>query len=132
MARLEIDIDDELVRRVQAAYGLPTAQQAVDVALRRLLAEPMTESEALGMRGAGWPGHLDELRRGAGHPTDEPAARADSSGQSLQGYRAGRLIAQTSRPDLDVVLDGVRVRMRATGSSVSTEDVLAARDAGRS
>jgi Arc/MetJ family transcription regulator len=65
MARTNIDIDDDLLRRVQATYGLPTKKQAVDFALRRLLVEPMTESEALGMRGAGWPGDLDELRRGA-------------------------------------------------------------------
>lgn len=65
MARTNIDIDDDLLRRVQAVYGLSTKRQAVDFALRRLLVEPMTESEALGMRGAGWAGDLDELRRGA-------------------------------------------------------------------
>jgi Arc/MetJ family transcription regulator len=65
MARTNIDIDDDLLRRVQEVYGLSTKRQAVDFALRRLLVEPMTESEALGMRGVGWSGDLDELRRGA-------------------------------------------------------------------
>jgi Arc/MetJ family transcription regulator len=65
MSRTNIDIDDDLLRRVQATYGLSTKRQAVDFALRRLLVEPMTEAEALDMRGAGWPGDLDELRRGA-------------------------------------------------------------------
>lgn len=66
MARTNIDIDDDLLRRVQATYGLRTKRQAVDFALRRLLVEPMTDREALDMRGAGWPGDLDDMRRAAG------------------------------------------------------------------
>ena len=61
MTRTNIDIDEDLLRRVQAVYGLSTKRQAVDFALRRLLVEPMTESEALGMRGAGWAGDLDAV-----------------------------------------------------------------------
>lgn len=66
MTRTNIDIDDDLLRRVQSTYGLRTKRQAVDFALRRLLVEPMTGSEALAMRGVGWPGDLDEMRRGSG------------------------------------------------------------------
>ena len=44
-------------------YGLSTKREAVDLALRRLVGEPMGMEEALAMRGTGWEGELDELRR---------------------------------------------------------------------
>jgi hypothetical protein len=62
---------------------------------------------------------------------DELAARAARSGRSLQEYLVGRLVELASRPDLDAVLDGARARVRAAGSVVSTDDVLAARDVDR-
>ena len=64
MARTNIDIDDEVLNRVQAIYGLRTKREAVDFALRRLLVEPFTRDEALAARGSGWGGHLDEMRSG--------------------------------------------------------------------
>lgn len=64
MARTDIDIDDELMRRVQAAHGLRTKREAVDYALRRLLVEPFTRQEALAAEGSGWDGDLEELRAG--------------------------------------------------------------------
>ncbi|HWH30595.1 MAG TPA: type II toxin-antitoxin system VapB family antitoxin [Mycobacteriales bacterium] len=67
MGRTNIEIDDELMSRVQSTYGLRTKREAVDFALRRLLVEPMTRDEALAMEGVGWSGDLDELRR-AGSP----------------------------------------------------------------
>ena len=69
MARTNIDIDDEVLRRVQSTYGLRTEREAVDFALRRLLVEPMSDSEALDMRGSGWSGDLEEMRRDAGPRT---------------------------------------------------------------
>lgn len=66
MARTNIDIDDEVLRRVQETYGLRTKREAVDFALRRVLVEPMSRKEALSMRGSGWDGDLDELRQGTG------------------------------------------------------------------
>ena len=69
MARTNIDIDEDVLRRVQATYGLRTKREAVDFALRRLLVQPMTDREALDMRGSGWPGDLEEMRRGAGPRT---------------------------------------------------------------
>ena len=63
MARTNIDIDDDLVRRAMRLYGLSTKREAVDLALRRLVGEPMGLEEALAMRGTGWEGDLDELRR---------------------------------------------------------------------
>ena len=69
MSRTNIDIDDEVMRRVQSTYGLRTKRETVDFALRRLLVEPMSDREALDMRGSGWPGDLEELRRNSGPRT---------------------------------------------------------------
>jgi Arc/MetJ family transcription regulator len=50
-------------------YGLRTKREAVDLALRRLVVEPMGRDEALAMQGSGWEGDLDEIR--ARQPLDE-------------------------------------------------------------
>jgi Arc/MetJ family transcription regulator len=63
VARTNIDIDDDLVRRAMLRYGLRTKREAVDLALRRLAGEPLSLEEALEMEGSGWQGDLDELRR---------------------------------------------------------------------
>lgn len=63
MARTNIDIDDDLVRRAMLRYGLRTKREAVDLALRRLVGEPLSLEEALEMEGSGWQGDLGELRR---------------------------------------------------------------------
>jgi Arc/MetJ family transcription regulator len=44
-------------------YGLHSRREAVDLALRRLVGQPLTVEEALGMEGTGWHGDLDEMRR---------------------------------------------------------------------
>jgi Arc/MetJ family transcription regulator len=62
MGRTNIDIDDELIERVMRRYRLPSKRAAVELALRRLVGEPMSRDEALAMEGAGWSGSLDELR----------------------------------------------------------------------
>jgi Arc/MetJ family transcription regulator len=62
MSRTNIDIDDELVAAAMRRYGVLTKRAAVDLALRRLVGDPMRPDEALGMEGAGWGGDLDELR----------------------------------------------------------------------
>lgn len=62
VGRTNIEIDDELMRRVQSEYGLRTKREAVDYALRRLLTEPFTRQEALAAEGSGWDGDLVELR----------------------------------------------------------------------
>jgi Arc/MetJ family transcription regulator len=61
MSRTNIDIDDELLRRVMRAYGLKTKREAVDLALRRLI-EPLSTDEILALEGSGWNGDLDEIR----------------------------------------------------------------------
>lgn len=64
VGRTNIDIDDDVIARVQAMYGISTKREAVDFALRRLLVVPMGPKEISAMRGSGWDGDLDELRDG--------------------------------------------------------------------
>jgi Arc/MetJ family transcription regulator len=63
MTRTNVEIDDDLVGEAMQRYGLHSKRAAVDLALRRLVGEPMTREEALKMEGAGWDGDLDELRQ---------------------------------------------------------------------
>ena len=63
VTRTNIDIDDELVARVMRRFGLASKRAAVDLALRRLLGEPMTRDEILAMQGVGWSGDLEGIRR---------------------------------------------------------------------
>ena len=62
--RLTLDIDDDLLARAAELYALRGHAEVVDFALRRLLVEPIDVGEALGMRGSGWAGDLDEMRDG--------------------------------------------------------------------
>ena len=64
MARTNIDIDEDLVRKAMAIHGLKTKREVVDLALRTLVGNPMSIEEALAMEGSGWHGDLDEMRRG--------------------------------------------------------------------
>jgi Arc/MetJ family transcription regulator len=63
VSRTNIDIDDQLVDKAMRMYRLETKRAAIDLALRRLVGEPMTREEALAMEGTGWSGDLDDLRR---------------------------------------------------------------------
>jgi Arc/MetJ family transcription regulator len=63
MARTNIEIDDDLVAEVMRRFGVSTKKQAVDLALRRLVGEPLTKDFLLGLEGVGWDGDLDVLRR---------------------------------------------------------------------
>ncbi len=62
MTRTNIEIDDRLVGRAIRLYRLRSKREAVDLALRRLVGEPMSREEALAMEGSGWAGDLDEIR----------------------------------------------------------------------
>ena len=64
MTRTNIEIDDELVAKVMQRYGLTSKRAAVDLALRRIVGEPLARDEALALEGSGWEGDLDEMRRG--------------------------------------------------------------------
>ncbi|MGI9157866.1 MAG: type II toxin-antitoxin system VapB family antitoxin [Marmoricola sp.] len=65
MTRTNIDLDDGLVAEGMRRYGLSTKRAVVDLALRRLVGPRMTRQEMLELRGSGWLGNLDELRRDA-------------------------------------------------------------------
>jgi len=60
--RTNIEIDDRLVAEAMRRYGLRSKREAVDLALRHLVGEPLTTAEALDLQGSGWEGDLDELR----------------------------------------------------------------------
>ena len=62
---------------------------------------------------------------------DELAARAASSGRSLEEYLRAQLIELARRPDAEVLLARVRDRKQRTGSRLPAESILGYRDADR-
>ncbi len=50
--RTNIEIEDDYVQAIMRRYHLRTKTEVVDLALRKLAAEPMTREEALAMRGS--------------------------------------------------------------------------------
>ncbi len=54
MSRTNIDIDEDLLSKAMIVYGLRTKREAVNFALRKLVGDPMTRKEMLGMEGMGW------------------------------------------------------------------------------
>ena len=62
MARTNIDIDEELCKRVMERFHLSTKREAVNMALRHVAGEPLDLDDARAMRGTGWDGDVDELR----------------------------------------------------------------------
>jgi Arc/MetJ family transcription regulator len=63
MARTNIDIDDNLVIQVMRRFNVRTKREAVHLALSRLVGPPLTVELYDRVRGAGWEGDLDSLRR---------------------------------------------------------------------
>jgi Arc/MetJ family transcription regulator len=63
MARTNIELDDALIAEVMRRFGVSTKKEAVDLALRRLVGEPLTREFLLGLEGVGWDGDLKRLRR---------------------------------------------------------------------
>lgn len=62
--RTNIDIDDEVLREAQRLTGASTKREAVDIALRDLVARHQ-RAGILGLRGkVRWVGDLDESRAG--------------------------------------------------------------------
>lgn len=72
MARTNIDLDETLITEVMRRFGTRTKREAVDLALRRLLAAPVTKQFLLDIRGIGFAAELDELR---GAADSEPVQR---------------------------------------------------------
>lgn len=64
MSRTNIEIDDDLIDRAMRTYRLGTKREAVDLALRRLVGEPLSLQEATAMEGTGWGEDLGVLRAG--------------------------------------------------------------------
>jgi Arc/MetJ family transcription regulator len=62
MGRTNIEIDDDLIERAMRIHRLRTKREAVDLALRRLVGEPLSLEEARAMEGSGWDGDLDDMR----------------------------------------------------------------------
>jgi Arc/MetJ family transcription regulator len=62
MARTNIDLDDEACAAVMARFHLTSKRDAVNLALRRLAAEPLDVDDARRLRGSGWDGDIDEMR----------------------------------------------------------------------
>ena len=62
---------------------------------------------------------------------DVLAARAARAGQSLQEYVRGELNALAARPSPDELWDRIDARVRATGTRMTAEEILEARDADR-
>jgi Arc/MetJ family transcription regulator len=62
MTRTNIEIDDQLVGRAMRLYRLRSKREAVDLALRRLVGEPMSREEILANEGSGWTGDLEKIR----------------------------------------------------------------------
>jgi len=63
MSKISIDLDDELVAEAMRRYNLSTKQEAVDLALCRLVGPRLTSQDIDTVRGIGWAGDLEELRR---------------------------------------------------------------------
>jgi Arc/MetJ family transcription regulator len=61
--RTNMDLDDRLVSEVMRRYGLKTKREAVDLALRRLVDEPLDQAQTLALEGSGWDGDLEEMRQ---------------------------------------------------------------------
>jgi Arc/MetJ family transcription regulator len=64
MARTNIDIDEDACAAVMRRYGFASKREAVNFALRALAVEPLSVKNARGLRGSGWEGSLDDMRRG--------------------------------------------------------------------
>jgi antitoxin FitA len=62
---------------------------------------------------------------------DELAARAALQGKSMQEFLRGELERLAARPSVDVWLQHVRRRKRATQTRISSEKILESRHADR-
>ena len=51
-SRTNIEIEDTYVQTIMDRFGVHTKTEAVDLALRHLAGQPMSQKEALAMRGA--------------------------------------------------------------------------------
>ena len=59
--RINIEIEDRFVEAIKKRYGVHTKTEAVELALRHLVGQPMTREEALAMRGAHAMGEVPDI-----------------------------------------------------------------------
>lgn len=62
VGRTNVVIDDRLVARVMRLYGLRTKREAIDFALRKV-AGNYDPQKLLALKGIGWTGDLQKMRR---------------------------------------------------------------------
>jgi plasmid stability protein len=62
---------------------------------------------------------------------DELAARAALTGRSLQEYLRSRLVELARQPEAETLVERIRARKAATGSTLSGEQILSRRDEDR-
>jgi Arc/MetJ family transcription regulator len=62
--RTNIDIDDELLARAMATTGLTTKRATVEEGLRLLVRVGKQAKALADIKGLGWEGDLDRMRRG--------------------------------------------------------------------
>jgi len=63
MKRTNVVLDDRLVARARKLTGLRTARDVVDRALRELVVREEQRRLVQRLRGSGWVGDLDAMRR---------------------------------------------------------------------
>jgi Arc/MetJ family transcription regulator len=63
MGRTNIDIDDELMAAAMQASGLHTKRAVVEEGLKGLVKEQRLRQALERLRGIGWEGNLEEMRR---------------------------------------------------------------------
>ena len=61
VTRTNIDLDDDLVELAMRRYRLDSKRAAVQLALEKLVGEPMTRAEVLAMQGTGFDLTNDEV-----------------------------------------------------------------------
>jgi Arc/MetJ family transcription regulator len=75
MSRTNIDIDEEALAAVMAAYRLRTKREAVNFALNRVRPpKPLTPDEILALEGIGWDGDLEAMKTGRRFEVDRESA----------------------------------------------------------
>jgi len=63
MKRTNVVLDDRLISRARRLTGVRTIRDLLDRALRELVAREEQRRLAERLRGSGWEGDLDEMRR---------------------------------------------------------------------
>jgi len=61
--RTNIDIDDELLTKAMEKFGTTTKKATIEEALQRALKSHDRRNAIANLRGVGWEGDLDDLRR---------------------------------------------------------------------